>query len=105
MIEVTIEIINEADEVTIDVIGGSAGTGSSLLPAIEFIPDEGLNTFDVPELEGATVIAAARAGTVQKITTTTPTKSREMQIDGITITLMPGDLTGEDELFTYIVVK
>ncbi len=105
MTEVIIEIINDTDEVTIDVLDAPAGAGSQLLPPVKYESPGNENSFDVDELEGATIILAARAGTVKEVVTTTPTMTRQMQITGKTVTLMPGDLTTPNELFTYIIIK
>lgn len=69
---------------------------------IYVLPGTGISTFTIPDLPtGATIIIATRSGNVKGITASATANTLYLQINGSTVTLPTGDVTGASELFSF----
>jgi hypothetical protein len=80
--------------------GNSSSTGSSY--TVYVTPDEGVSTFQVPQLGGnITILSATRNGLTKGVTNSATANTLYLQINGTTVTLPTGDITLLDELFSF----
>ena len=79
------------------------GSGTATAPSYtkEVIPATGVSTFEVSELTNATVIRVVRGGLSKGIAREATTNTQYIQVNGATVTLPTGDVTGEGELFIF----
>lgn len=79
----------------------SSGTTPAPSYTKEVIPSTGVSTFDVSELANATVIKVFRAGLSKGIVREATANTQYIQVNGATVTLPTGDITGDGELFIF----
>lgn len=82
-------------------LNGNAGTSNPY--TIEYVPSAGVSSFTVSDLSGKALLSASRSGLIKGITSGATTDTSYLQIVGTTVTLPTGDVTQENELFTFLV--
>jgi hypothetical protein len=82
-------------------LNGNVGTPQPY--TVEFTPAAGLASFVVGALAGKVLLTASRSGLLKGITQSPTTDTAYLQINGSTVTLPTGDVTMENELFTFLV--
>jgi len=69
---------------------------------VQITPGTGVSTFQITGMSAdSVVIIATRSGAVKGITTIATSNTLYLQINGTTVTLPTGDITGAGELFTF----
>ncbi len=80
----------------------SGGNSNGATQSIEITPSTGVSTFTITGLPtSAVIIIAVRSGQVKGITNAATTNTMYLQINGSTVTLPTGDITGAGELFIF----
>jgi hypothetical protein len=82
-------------------LNGNAGTSNPY--TIEFIPNTGVTSFTVADLNGKALLSVSRSGLIKGITTSTTSDTSYLTIVGTLVTLPTGDVTQANELFTFLV--
>lgn len=91
--------LGDAPERGVKAWGNNSTSGGTY--TVEVIPSTGVSTFEVTEINGKTVLIATRSGLVKGITNAATSNTLYLQINGTTVTLPTGDVTGAGELFTF----
>lgn len=89
----------KADYGNVSYSGGNATAGTPI--TIYITPNEGVSSFSTSMPSGAIVLIATRSGMVKGVTGSATANTMYLQINGATVTLPTGDVTGAGEVFSF----